>query len=555
MSYHLAHAGKSRLNMMFPTRQLLACILMVLGVAVCGHSQSTASKEATASVSGTVKFKGEPVLGVSVTLRSSDGTATSKLTNYRGVTDVKGQYRILDVAPGRYLVAPAATAFVTDDASAGERTLIVSKGETIEDIDFSLIRGGVITGKVIDADGRPVIEEEIYVFSPRDPTLGAFRPAAVTDDRGVYRIFALKPGDYTVAAGRSDTFGNTGRRPTGNLFVRTYYPGVTQTARAKRIEVSDGSEATNVDIVISRSLTPRTASGIVVVGDSGQPFPRASVSVTHIVGPNATMISSRGVMTNSQGEFKVENLTPGQYSVSVQSQGDRDWRSDDQRFEIVDRDVTGLVVKTIKGGSVSGVLVLEGTDNSALREHISNAMVVVFVATESTRNTGTPGVASKVRPDGSFSVKGLAAGNATFTVGAQVRLPIMRIERNGVVQLGGMDIKQGEDITGMRIVVGYADAFIRGTIELENGTIPPNGRLFVWARRLNTATYGLSAAQIDARGQFVIDTLFPGTYELTAGVMLQDSRVPFAPKKQEVVVTAGSTTNTVIKLDLTPPKP
>ncbi|HXQ72753.1 MAG TPA: carboxypeptidase regulatory-like domain-containing protein [Pyrinomonadaceae bacterium] len=541
--------------MMFPTRPALACILMILGVAVCSHAQTTSPAEPLASISGTVKFKGEPVQGVNVTLRSNDGTASSKLTNYRGVTDAKGQYRIADVPPGRYLVTPAATAFVTDDASVGERTLIVSKGETIEDIDFSLIRGGVITGKVLDADGRPVIEEDVYVFSPRDPGLGAFRPATVTDDRGVYRIFALKPGDYTVAAGRNDILGNSGRRPSGNLFVRTYYPGVTQAAQAKRIEVSDGSEATNVDIVISRSLTPHTASGLIVIGETGQPLSNVPVSVTHIVGPNATMISSRGVVTNDQGEFKLENLTAGQYSVSVQSMGNSDWRADDQRFEIVDRDVTGLVVKTIKGGSVSGVVVLEGTDDSTVRKHLSNAMVLVWVARESTRNTGTPGVASKVRPDGSFSVKGLATGNATLSIGAAVRLPVIRIERNGVIQLGGMDIRQGEDITGLRIVVGFGDASIRGTIEIENGATPPNGRLFVWSRRLNSASYGLSAAQIDARGQFVIDNLFPGTYELTAGVMVQDSRVPFAPKKQEVVVTAGSTTNTIIKLDLSPPKP
>lgn len=541
--------------MMFGTRQALACIFMVLGIAVCVHAQTTSSKETTASITGTVKFKGEPVQGVSVTLRSSDGTANSKLTNYRGVTDAKGQYRIADVAPGRYLVSPAATAFVTDDASIGERTLIVSKGETIEDIDFSLIRGGVITGKVVDADGRPVIEEDVYVFSPRDPGLGAFRPAAVTDDRGVYRIFALKPGDYTVAAGRNDISGNSGRRPTGNQFVRTYYPGVTQAAQAKRIEVSDGSEATNVDIVISRSLTPHTASGLVLIGETGQPLPNVPVSVTHIVGPNATMISSRGVVTSNQGEFKVENLTPGQYSVSVQSMGNNDWRADDHRFEIVDQDVTGIVVKTIKGGSVSGVVVLEGTDDSTLREHLSKAMVIVFVATESTRKTGTPGVANKVRPDGSFRVAGLATGNATFDLGAPVRFPIIRIERDGVIQLGGMEIKQGEDITGLRIVVGYGDASIRGTIEIVNGAIPPKGRLFVWAKRLNNATYSFSAAQIDARGQFVINNLFPGTYELTAGVMLPDSRSPITPKKQEVVVTAGSTSNTTIKLDLTPPKP
>ena len=363
-------------------------------------------------------------------------------------------------------MTPAATAFVTDEGSTGDRTLIISKGETIEDVDFSLIRGGVITGRVTDADGRPVIEEDVYVFTPRDPRMGSFRPAAVTDDRGVYRIFALKPGSYTVAAGRDDIMGNSGRRPRGNLFVRTYYPGVTQAAQAKAIEVSDGSEATNVDITFSRSLTPHTASGLIVIGETGQPLPNVPVSVTQFGGQNSSITVSRGVVTNSQGEFKLENLTPGQYSVSVQSHGDSDWRADDFRFEIVDQDVTGLVVKTVRGGSVSGVVVLEGTSDNGLREQLGKAMVIVFVATESTRNIGTPGVASKLRPDGSFRVSGLPTGNATFTLGAPMRFPLIRVERDGIIQLGGMDIKQGEDITGLRIVVGYGDASIRGTIAL-----------------------------------------------------------------------------------------
>ena len=37
----------------------------------------------------------------------------------------------------------------------------MSEGAAAEDVDFSLSLGGVITGKITDGDGRPVIGERI----------------------------------------------------------------------------------------------------------------------------------------------------------------------------------------------------------------------------------------------------------------------------------------------------------------------------------------------------------------------------------------------------------
>lgn len=441
--------------MMSPTRRAIACILVVAGIAVCGQAQSTSSKEPTASISGKVTFHGEGVKGAIVTLRSSEGTSFRQLTNFRGVTDAKGEYRILNVPAGKYFVGPVATAFVADAGLTGERNLTVSEGQTIENIDFSLIRGGVITGRVIDLDGRPIIEEEVYLSSPRNPEYGSPLPAAITDDRGIYRIFGLRPGHYTVAAGRDDA-GPTSSRPRGALFRRTYHPGIIDPAQATVIDVSDGSEATNVDIVLSGTLTPYTASGRVVNGATGQPIPNVESSVIRFFSPTNTS-TSRGPVTNSQGEFKLENLVPGQYAISVKPDGG-DWRSDELRFEITDHDVTGLTIRTVRGGSVSGVIVLEGTTDNAIREQLRDARLVVFVATEeSNRRGATSGLSTVLRPDGSFRIGGLPTGTATFLLSPTSKFRIVRIEHNGLIHARGLAVKQGEDLTGVRIVVGYVD--------------------------------------------------------------------------------------------------
>lgn len=441
--------------MISPTRRAIACILVVAGIAVCGHAQATSSKEPRASISGKVTFHGEGVKGAIVTLRSNEGTSFRRLTNFRGVTDAKGEYRILNVPAGNYFVEPVATAFVVDSGLTGDRTLTVNEGQTIENFDFSLVRGGVITGKVVDLNGRPVIEEEVYLSSPRNPRYGSPLPAAITDDRGIYRIFALRPGHYTVAAGRDDA-GPTSSRPRGALLRRTYYPGITDPAQATVINVSDGSEATNVDIVLSGTLTPHTASGRVVNGATGQPVPNVECSVIRFFSPTNTA-TSRGPVTNSQGEFKLENLVPGQYAVSVKPDGS-DWRSDELRFEITDQDVIGLVVRTVKGGSLSGVIVLEGTIDNAIREQLRDARLIVFVATEeSTRRGATSGVSTVLRPDASFRIGGLPTGTATFLLTPTPKFRIVRVEHNGLIHARGLAVKQGEDLTGVRIVVGYVD--------------------------------------------------------------------------------------------------
>lgn len=441
--------------MLSPTRRAIACILIVAGIAVCGHAQSTSSKEPTATISGKVTFHGEGVRGAIVTLRSSDGTSFRKLTNFRGVTDAKGEYRIVNVPAGNYFVEPVAKEFVVDGGLTGERTLTVNDGQTMENFDFSVIRGGVITGRVIDLDGRPVIEEEVYLYSQRNPQHASPLPAAITDDRGVYRIFGLRPGHYTVAAGRDDA-GPTSSRPRGALFRRTYHPGIIDPAQATVIDVSDGSEATNVDIVLSGTLTPYTASGRVVNGATGQPISNVEFSVIRFFSPTYTS-TSRGPVTNSQGEFKLENLVPGQYAISVKPDGG-DWRSDELRFAITDHDVTGLIVRTVRGGSVSGVIVLEGTADSAIREQLRDARLVVFVPTEESNRRGAiSGISTVLRPDGSFRIGGLPTGTATFLLSSTSKFRIVRVEHNGLIHARGLAVKQGEDVTGVRIVVSYVE--------------------------------------------------------------------------------------------------
>src|SRR6185295_18165425 len=137
-------------------RHIILSVLLLFCVPLYTQTQTTLSKKGPASsISGKITIKGKAAPGIVVGLRANapDGQETIP---YRGVTDQEGNYRITNVAPGTYQVMPAAPAFVIAGQINPEGiSLIITGGETIEGIDFALNRGGVITGRVTNSEGRP----------------------------------------------------------------------------------------------------------------------------------------------------------------------------------------------------------------------------------------------------------------------------------------------------------------------------------------------------------------------------------------------------------------
>src|SRR5207247_7808576 len=109
---------------------------------------TTASKTSPNVVKGTVSLKGKGIAGIVVIagLANSDG---QRKPTYRGVTNQEGNYRIPNIPSGTFQIGPAAPEYIPLQDS---RILILTEGETVADIDFDLIRGAVITGKVTSAD-------------------------------------------------------------------------------------------------------------------------------------------------------------------------------------------------------------------------------------------------------------------------------------------------------------------------------------------------------------------------------------------------------------------
>ena len=115
------------------------------------------------------------------------------------------------------------------------------------------------------------------------------------------------------------------------------------------IEVAEGAEVSNIDITVERSLPGFAVIGTVVDGETGQPVTDLMVGLRRLVNDREDS-GVMGALTvpNRRGEFRIENVPPGKYATYTASQAASELRADRVTFEVVDQEVTGLLVKTLR---------------------------------------------------------------------------------------------------------------------------------------------------------------------------------------------------------------
>jgi protocatechuate 3,4-dioxygenase beta subunit len=538
--------------------------LMLLVLSVCSLGQtidSTKSSKPAGSISGKVTLKGKGMAGVAVGLRRSEMMNPFE-TPPRGITDQDGNYKIPNVVAGSYQVLPSAPAYVPDSISR-PRIVVVGEGENVESINFSFVRGGVITGRITDAESRPAIQQQVQFFRADPPNKGADSTppvnypvsSATTDDRGIYRAFGLRPGRYKVSVGRGDNVYSGYMPGSRAISTEVFYPDATEFVKASIIEVGEGTEATNIDITLGRNIETFTASGRVIEGERGEPVPYLRFGLQRIAGSNDRSEFVNSFMsTNTRGEFSVEGLTPGKYALVLTQEGTSDMRTDNTTFDVIDSDVSRITIRLVKGATISGVVVLETDDKQALGK-LSHLQVFAHVENAGGGDSFSNTSRSPLGADGSFRTSGLPSGLAFLNLGPLSFMTEMkgfivtRIERDGVVQPKGIDVKEGEQVSGVRVIVEYGNAILRGRVNIENGSLPQGARIMVRLATPGGSPLNLRSPMVDERGRFVAEGIPAGTYEVTVSVFGTTTRIG-RNVKQQVVLQNGSATEVTINLDL-----
>lgn len=518
----------------------------------------------TASISGRVTIGGKAAAGVTVAAEVTDSPFENR-TVAKTVTDEEGNYHLTGLVAGRFMITPLAKSFVvavvgSETFKQAGQTVNVAENEAITKIDFALVRGGVITGRITDLEGRPIIGERVNIVTKVDS--GTSRPGTsfsgknTTDDRGIYRIYGLGPGNYRVSVGKSGAGADGGfSQMGGTQYAKTFYPGVTEESKATVIEITEGTEAANIDITPGKSASGFSVSGRVVDLESDKPVPGAFITYSAVNEQNQRtggMIYSPA-LTDANGKFRLEGVPPGRYSASMMGiGGETSSYSDLTPFEVTDGDVTGVELKVRRGATIDGVAVLENNVDPTIAALLQSVSLIAYVNDEKGASSPTYSRGS-IAADGSFHFAGLSPGKARISVmtfSSTTKGPqLVRTEVDGLEQSEGFDITAGAHVTGVRLIFVYGTGKIRGEIRFEGGVLPPP-TTYLLSMRPATGDPSKNSrfVEIDTRGHFTVQDLPPGSYELT--LKPRGNTTAFEPVTRTITVANGSETAVVLVVNL-----
>ena len=363
---------------------------------------------------------GGPVRRALVSLAFSMDGANQRQTT----TDEKGGFRFSNLPAGNARLAVSKPGFITTHYGARQPgatfgvPVALPEGRTTG-VTMKMPRGGVITGTVFGDDGRPmsgapvrVLRQVVSASGERSyETYSNSALIATTDDRGVYRIFGLPPGNFVVSAQPRALGTGEIRQPTAAelqwaeravaghaganaqpdiaaapapgrtvAYVEVYHPGTVNAANAGVVTLAQGQERGGIDLRMQLVTTARV-SGTVTMPD-GQPARGFLITLlpevemlsqdtmrTQVLIEIGVMQGMRGaVQIKPDGTFDVVGVEPGTYTVIARAgpigraggagtATEPLWAMTDVTVD--GRDVTGLALRLAAGQKISGRIVFE----------------------------------------------------------------------------------------------------------------------------------------------------------------------------------------------------
>lgn len=249
------------------------------------------------------------------------------------LTGDEGQFTFEGVAQGKYTLNVAKRGYLTQSYEEhGSFSTAISVGPELksEGIIFRAIPQAIVSGLITDESGEPIRQAQVRLFDDQDRNgLQATqqRQRVMTDDRGIYEIADVGPGNYYLAVSAQPWYAH-GRQPmqmsdrqeeqsTSPLdvaYAATYYPGTSDSDEATPIPIKGGER-----IEVNLTLTAQPAMHLRVnlpVKDpehAGAYRVVMSQSVFGQMEPLAT--GTQTTMRN--GLMDVEGVLPGHYDVTL----------------------------------------------------------------------------------------------------------------------------------------------------------------------------------------------------------------------------------------------
>jgi len=391
-----------------------------------------------------------------------------------GETDDEGRFTLAHVATGELIVAAEA------DGHLDARTeLELGPGEARSDLELVLDLGNAIAGHVRWPDGAPAVE--VQVVAEFDMAnlggMGAFnamrgpRGKAKTDADGAFRVSGLGKGPFTVRA-------------------EAQREGATWSVSRDAV----APETLDVELVLEETL----AIAGRVVDDRGEPLSNFRVRAQEKTGG---MIPGMGGARRSErfededGAFRLEGLSERTWMVRAEAEGHG--QAEPLEVALAGAPKEDLLLTLPRAASVRGVVVapdgrpVGGAEVTLKFELMDMARLA---------NLGeSPSAVSE--PDGSFLLEGLTPGTLKLVAAAEgfadsTALPL--------------EVAPAQTLEGMALTLRIGGRIL-GEIYGKGGERQAGAPILAQ----NPANFsGQKWVTSDANGEFVIDNLVPGTWQV-----------------------------------------
>ncbi len=210
----------------------------------------------TRNSEGVGKF--DPMTGIRVTVENSD-------KRMEFVSNAEGEFAAKDLKPGTYNVSID----LPKGLSGIKENLVTVSDKGCAMVQFYVQSDGRLSGQVTNTLGHVVSGAEITIF-PVDKDPRSFGESTKANEQGIYELKRIPPGKYKLLV-RYDGLSRFDRP-----FPPLYHPGVQSAAQATVIEIRDGEEIKNYNLMVPELPRDRTIEGI-VVSASGIPIKDAKV--------------------------------------------------------------------------------------------------------------------------------------------------------------------------------------------------------------------------------------------------------------------------------------
>lgn len=475
----------------------------------------------------------------------------SQSTPLTATTDAEGRFRVSGLDSGLYIANALLPGFTVPEMPVTESEM--SYYRIGDSINLTLVKGGVITGTVRDANGEPVVSVPVRAMRVRDAMgraqgarFAGFFPERMTDDRGVYRIYGLQPGTYMVSAG-----GNSQRMMLSNAYggdAPTFFPSSTRDTAAE-VPVRSGEETASIDIRY-RGERGHTISGKVSGFMDTKAQTAASVTLRQV--PGGGYEGATFAMPESKTGFSFNGISDGEYEVAVQQWGgvNDSAASLPRRVTIKGADVTGIELVLSPLASITGRIQLEAPP---AKENCADARGGTLLETairvrrdeknQPENDTRLPFFSSNggiPSADGEFTIRNLIAGNyrlnlrlpneawyirsivlpntrtpaAPSTASTKAAQPAKSLPASNLIVLG-----TGAHVTNVNVQIAQDAAALRGRVTVaatgeESAELPPNLKVYLVPTERERAedTLRYSEAQLASDGTFALPNLAPGRY-------------------------------------------